>query len=159
MLTRINGLTDEVFNAYSTVATATSLSAVDDNSVWYTCLKEGQYVDSNIVGKVNRSDNSLLFTGKTKDDTGENYQDWNIESDAISDKEFTKVLITTPFSYQQFDGTSWNTVDVKSYLVILGASKIMAVRLDKYLMRENYIQLSGQAMISTGSEDYMGEVG
>ena len=159
MLTRINGLTDEVFNAYSTVSTATSLSAVDDNSVWYTCLKEGQYVDTNIVGKVNRLDNSLLFTGKTKDDTGENYQDWNIESDSISDKEFTRVLITTPFTYQQFDGASWNAVDVKPYLIMLGASKIMAVRLDRYLMRENYIQLSGQAMISTGSEDYMGEVG
>lgn len=158
MLTRINGLTDEVFNAYSTVYTATSLSAVDDNSVWYTCLKEGQYVDTNIVGKVNRLDNSLLFTGNTKDDTGENYQDWNIESDSISDKEFTRVLITTPFTYQQFDGASWNAVDVKPYLIMLGASKIMAVRLDRYLMRENYIQLSGQAMISTGSEDYMGEV-
>lgn len=146
MLTRVNGLTDEVFNAYSTVETATSLSGQGSNFVWYTD-------PANLVGRVNRSDNSLTFTND-----GDN-EDWHIDISSLSDKSFTKLLVTLPFTYKQFDGSQWNNVEVKPYLIILGASKVMAIRLDPALVRENYIQISGQGMISTGSEDYMGEVG
>lgn len=213
MLTRVDGLTDEVFNAHSTIATATSLAPMSTDYVWFTANKsehageEMKFDDATIIGRVNRNDNSVRFSGKSKkkidevppftgdkdafkdvsyvsenSDSGSSVgntssdnpngtpkpgdaikssityevkaHDWNIKTLDIG---FMRCLVTIPFQYKKFNGTTWDTIDVKPFLVMIGDGKIKIVKLYREFYKEDKIEIYGQGMISTGSEDYMGE--
>ena len=211
MLSRIDPFTDEVFNAHSTIATATSIAPMPDGYVWFTSMKsvhpgeEMKFDDDTVIGRVNRNDNSVRFSGKSKKkidqipsppdkeasyiaestDTGSsvgttssdkpnddpdpaknkpittsiNYEikkhDWNIDTDDIG---FSRCIVTIPFQYKKFNGTTWDTIDVKPYLIMIGASQIKFVRLYREFYKVDTLEINGQAMISTGSEDYIGDI-
>ena len=214
MLTRVDGLTDEVFNAYSTVATATSLAPMATDYVWFTSVKsthageEMKFDDGTVIGRVNRTDNSVRFSGKSKkkidgvppyngdkdsvkdvdyvsesNDSGKTVgntsadapnsaptpgdpikssityevkkHDWNIGTDDIN---FSNCLVTLPFQYKKFNGTDWDTIDVKPFLVMIGSSQVKIVKLYREFYKEDKLEIYGQGMISTGSEDYLGEI-
>ena len=211
MLSRIDPFTDEVFNAHSTIATATSLAPMPDDYVWFTSMKsvhpgeEMKFNDATVIGRVNRNDNSVRFSGKSKKkidqipsppdkeasyiaestDTGSsvgntnasapnespdptkntpittsiNYEikghDWNIDT---ADIGFSRCLVTIPFQYKKFNGTTWETIDVKPYLIMIGSSMIKFVRLYREFCKVDKLEINGQAMISTGSEDYIGDI-
>lgn len=214
MLSRIDPTTDEVFNVHSTIATATSLAPMSSDYVWFTSMKsihpgeEIKFDDSTVIGRVNRNDNSVRFSGKSKKkidsvppftgdkdafkdvdyvsessysgksvgktssdnpnaapEAGDKIQssityevkkhDWNIET---ADINFIRCYVTTPFQYQKFNGTAWETVDVKPYLVMIGTGLVKIVRLYREFCKEDKLEIYGQAMISTGSEDYIGDI-
>lgn len=72
MLSRVNGLTNEVFNTHSTIETSTSIAPANNGKVWFSSLKTDietapiKFVDATVIGRLNTVDNEIRFTGKAK---------------------------------------------------------------------------------------------
>jgi hypothetical protein len=112
--------------------------------------------------RLNRSTRAAFISDKI--DEYDLSPDWHLDLSKFLDatstnSNFYQTLITPEYSYQSFNGTSWDTVTIKPYLFIIGLTSLNAFRLDKPIYRDGFIAVHGQAMVSTGAEDYMGEVG
>ena len=151
MLSKVDGSTDSVTHPHSTLDVAVSMAyQPNSNYIWF--------LNSNgRLGRLNTADNSVFFS-KPKE-TLVLEDDWELSLSKFSDQAFSSLLITPEFSYKQLIGGTWKKITVKPYLIVLGGSKIMAVRLDRPLYRGLDISVQARAMISTGPEDYMGEIG
>lgn len=119
--------------------------------------------DEFYIGRLNRSDNEVVFTGESHKKVAYNRwfddkDDWNIQPFGENDALAT-VFTTQPYSFKQFNGTSWYTINVEQHLVIITTTKVHIIKLDNELARRGKLEFTGQSMISTGSEDYMGDVG
>lgn len=154
MLSKVNTLDNSVLHPHSTLDIATSLAhEPGTNYIWFL----NATTPTPRLGRLNRSDNSMMFSAPTP--SGVSLQsDWELDLSKFSDREFSKLFITPPLSFEQYDGSAWQTVNIKSHLFVIGATKLMAVVLDRPLYRTGNISVEARAMISTGNEDYMGEI-
>lgn len=159
MLTKINGLTGEVFNAHSTIDPAIQLVAQGEEYVWFLKignegkLPEGDGNDDNNDGKVRicrlkRADNEVLIL---KDDVD--------FPEGVTVGTPLSIDVSKPFKYKQFNGTDWYEVNAIPHLFFVDdANKLFMLKLDKFIMVEHQLKIESYSMISTGPNDYMGEI-
>jgi hypothetical protein len=154
MLSKIDS-SDTASNSFSTLDTVISM-AYEPNStnIWFL----NSAASGTRIGRLNTADNSVFFSAPASD-VYILQDDWELSLAKFSDKAFSRINIVPGFSYQQLINNVWTTINVKPYMFLIGATKIMAVRLDRPLYRELDLSVQGRAMISSGPEDYMGEIG
>lgn len=73
-------------------------------------------------------------------------------SDAVS-----KGVMAPSFFYEQWNGTGFDTITIKPYMIYYSSAYTYAARLTA-LCRVNSVQVLGTAMISIGEQDYYGTV-
>ena len=78
--------------------------------------------------------------------------DWNMENAKIGSPE--QLYITQQFTYQDADLVSHT---VKPYAFLLQGGKLLAWKLERYLYREVYATVNGQAAVVEGPQMYFGE--
>ena len=159
MLTKINGLTGEVFNAHSTIDPAIQLVAQGEDYVWFLKLgnegklPEGDEDPDNNDGKVRicrlkRVDNEVLIF---KDDVD--------FPEGVTVGTPLSIDVSKPFKYKKFNGTTWDEVNVIPHLFFVDdANMLFMLKLDKFIMVEHSLKIESYSMISTGPNDYMGEI-
>ena len=74
----------------------------------------------------------------------------------VSSTTFTKGLLTPSFTYERWNGSSFDTVTVRSYVFVATSSAVYAFRATS-MVRENSKQVRGTGMISLNDQDYIGE--
>lgn len=163
MLSEVDSSTNAVTHPFSTMADALNgiASTFDNTYFWFINT-------SNRLTRMKKSDKTAFFTYEPGDvppptvPTPPNFMiqdDYKLEVTDFQDTAFDQIMITPQFTYQNWNGSSFDTITVKPYVFIIGSSKLMAFRLDRPLYRGNNINVHSQSMISTGVEDYMGEIG
>jgi hypothetical protein len=203
MVTKVQAVSGDVSNAYSSLGTAISLAPAGDDYVWFVGTKPKDpkvkdddkkkdaftlpsidgapasyhdLVDNDgwpvgtknpkedfFIGRLNRSTNEVFFTGETHEKISVNYwfdnkEDWNIGY--VDGNKATGIYTTVPFSVKQLTSGVWNTINIGQYLIwIQNDNYLCIVKLDREFYRTANFEFTGQSMISTGSEDYMGDVG
>ena len=154
--------TKDAWTAPTIDGAASSWQDTGNNDGWPVGTKNP--ADDFFLGRLNRSNNEVFFTGLTHKKLAFNFwfddkEDWNIEPLQDTDK-ITNVFVTLPFTLTQFNGTSWYQISVVPHLIFFSStSKLTFVKLDHEFARKNSFEVTGQSMVSTGSEDYMGDVG
>jgi hypothetical protein len=143
MLSSIDNL-DAVTHSHGTVSNVKSM-ADDGTYFWVTTVNDS-------LLRINKSTKSILEA-----DTGQGEDYELLLSDSFSDANIQKLLITPAFTYEAWNGSSYDTIEVKQYVFAITNSYINTFRNYKPLIRENFAQLDAVAMISTGEYDYTGD--
>lgn len=141
MVSTVDTTADTYSNDYGTNAEA------------YGIVDDGTYIWS-VIPMLARTKKST-YTDNFKYMTGLN-ENYSLSDDKFADAVFQQILITPSFTYDWWNGSSFDTRTVAEYIFVLSANRVHAFR-NKSLHRENYIQIRGTAMIATGPEAYYGE--
>ena len=108
------------------------------NFMWYIGTISG-------LGRTNLTNNDFRYTLGTSVGT-------KIEGEYSP----TRGIITPQFTYDKWNGSSFDTITVKPYLFFISGTTLYGVRLNS-MIRENSYQVLGTAIIGTGDQAYFGE--
>lgn len=172
MVTTINTSDDTMSNGHSSIENTKALAAPVGQNRFYAVNSTDRFV------VVNRSTKSTYFSDPPIDTNGDGQvdeipDDWKFSLDQFANYQEThpdengaplltglnQLYITTEFTYQTWNGSSFDTHTVKPYMFIVGVQNIMCFKLDHSICQTVYLGVDGQAMISSGDDDYMGEIG
>lgn len=135
-------------NVCGTLETVDSMYDDEQGSFWFTGLGTKLLR----VNKTTQDAKTVSGPNPGSDINFSNFNHISTVSEAVS-----KGLVTPSFSYEKWNGTGFDTITVKPYMVFYSSSYTYAARLTA-MCRVNSVQVLGTAMISIGPQDYYGTV-
>lgn len=126
----------------------------DDNFVDDDTSGNLWYMGANVkIGRLKKSDKDFRYADGGAVGYKITFDDF---SPAVS-STFTYSLLTPPITYQRWNGSSFDTINVKPYLFFHGSDGYLYGARLTSMVRVNTISVLGTAMISSDQQDYYGD--